>query len=645
VTADQLYALLPAVHRIRDDGSLRALVDVLAMQAETLSENIEQLYDDLFIETCAEWAVPYIGDLVGARLLFGAETTGVSNRAQVANTLAYRRRKGTASVLEQLARDVTGWDASAVEYFQRLAVTQYMNHPRPGNLATIGIRRASPVAPFDLRPRNADVRGPYNIPHVGIFLFRVQSFSRTVATAAAFSPRRFFFHPLAQNVRLYNLPEPEDAISQLAAAVNVPLPLERQEVARDLARYYGPGRAFHLVVNGVPAPIADIRICNLEDVPGDWAHAPLNAIAVDPVLGRIYFPSAQPSPTSVEVSFHYGFTARMGGGEYSRVATFTPGVAAVNVPDDEPDLHAALTSVAAGGAVQLNSNQALRGAFAIDAAAGAQVELRAADGRFPHLALTSDLVLTGGESSEIVLNGLLLEGAALRVPALKADGSRNALRRLVLRHCTVIPAAGAAALVVAGLDLEVVAEKCILGPARVMEEASARFTDCLLDAGSQTAMAYAALNGSDFGGPLTVEACTLVGRVRTRELTLASNSIFYARGQANTDAVAAERLQQGCVRFCYVPPFSRVPRRHRCQPAADNQDPVMRPVFRSLKYGDPGYGQLDRRTNIAIRQGAADESEMGAFHHLFQPQRETNLRTRLDEYLRFGLTAKIFYAS
>jgi hypothetical protein len=36
---------------------------------------------------------------------------------------------------------------------------------------------------------------------------------------------------------------------------------------------------------------------------------------------------------------------------------------------------------------------------------------------------------------------------------------------------------------------------------------------------------------------------------------------------------------------------------------------------------------------------------MGAFHDLYQPQRETNLRIRLDEYLRFGLEAGIFYES
>ena len=44
-----------------------------------------------------------------------------------------------------------------------------------------------------------------------------------------------------------------------------------------------------------------------------------------------------------------------------------------------------------------------------------------------------------------------------------------------------------------------------------------------------------------------------------------------------------------------------------------------------------------------ILNGADDESEMGAFHDLFQPQREINLKIRLKEYLRFGLEAGIFY--
>lgn len=36
---------------------------------------------------------------------------------------------------------------------------------------------------------------------------------------------------------------------------------------------------------------------------------------------------------------------------------------------------------------------------------------------------------------------------------------------------------------------------------------------------------------------------------------------------------------------------------------------------------------------------------MGAFHDLYQPKHETNMRVRLDEYLRVELEAGIFYVS
>jgi hypothetical protein len=112
----------------------------VAGQVDVLSEELSQLYDDQFIETCARWVAPYIGDLIGYRVLHGVVPEVASPRAEVANTIAYRRRKGTASVLEQLARDVTGWPARAVEFFERLVTTQYMNHPRSLAQATVDLR-------------------------------------------------------------------------------------------------------------------------------------------------------------------------------------------------------------------------------------------------------------------------------------------------------------------------------------------------------------------------------------------------------------------------------------------------------------------------------------------------------------------------
>ena len=140
--AKKMYELLPAIDRIRDyeqGEPLKALLTVIAEQAAVLEEDLAQNYDDHFIETCAEWVAPYIGDLIGYRAVHNSEdvrkvVSGVSSpRAEVANTIGYRRRKGTVIALEQIAYDVTGWPAHVVEFFQRLATTQYMNHLRPDN--------------------------------------------------------------------------------------------------------------------------------------------------------------------------------------------------------------------------------------------------------------------------------------------------------------------------------------------------------------------------------------------------------------------------------------------------------------------------------------------------------------------------------
>jgi hypothetical protein len=64
-----------------------------------------------------------------------------------------------------------------------------------------------------------------------------------------------------------------------------------------------------------------------------------------------------------------------------------------------------------------------------------------------------------------------------------------------------------------------------------------------------------------------------------------------------------------------------------------------------LRYGFPAYAQLAVTSGAQLLTGADNEGQPGAFNFLFQPQRETNLRTRLDEYLRTGLEAGIFYDS
>jgi len=250
--AKRLYELLPAIYRARDaerGGPLQALLAVIAGEVAVLEENLEQLYDDQFIETCAEWVVPYVGDLVGCRPLHGISPGVASPRAEVAHTIGYRRRKGTAAVLEQLARDVTGWQARVVEFFQLTAATQHMNHARGDAPVTPDLREWESLerlgGAFERTPRTAEVRrvasglGKYNVPNLGIYLWRLRACPLTSSTAFRVDDRRYRFSPLGNDAALFSRPEPEREITHLAEPVNVPAPISRRVLDQYPSSYYG----------------------------------------------------------------------------------------------------------------------------------------------------------------------------------------------------------------------------------------------------------------------------------------------------------------------------------------------------------------------------------------------------------------------
>ena len=671
---EKLYALLPAVYRARDaaqDEPLKALLAVVAEQVGVLEEDLAQLYDDQFIETCAEWAVPYIGDLVGTRALFAWPEASFSNRAEVAHTIAYRRRKGTAAVLEQLARDATGWDANVVEFFQLLATTEYMKHLRPKHLGPVDLRDWRALerinTPFDVQAHTVDVRriepgrGKYNIPNVGLFLWRLGSHSLTNAPAYKVDDRRYLFNPLGFDTMLYNRPVTEEEIEHLATPMNVPMPISRRVFDADKALYYGADNSLALIVNGAEATLDEVLVCDLSG--SNWAGTDDKHHKIDPVLGRILLKDKLAANPSVRVTFHYGFSAEMGGGEYGRASSFTDKLTPlVKVPNDAPTIQAALNTLTAGGVVELESNNYFVETPDIHAPAGASVELRAADEQRPVVVPTGDVWIKGGTDATVIINGLALSGGTLHIPAADALGHKNELRRLRLVHCTLLPLAsqtigGVAAeasvpprIVCDATDVVIEIERSIVGAIHAVEGATVRIVDSIVDATDETAFACAADENGTLGAALEVENSTIIGRVNTQMLE-ASNTIFLARLKAADPKgapVSAERLQQGCVRFSYVPPGSLVPRTYRCQPEPGSSEPEqarVRPSFNSLQYGAASYCQLNTNCAVEIRQGADDEAEMGAFHQLYQPQRTANLRARLDEYLRFGLEAGIFYAS
>ena len=94
------------------------------------------------------------------------------------------------------------------------------------------------------------------------------------------------------------------------------------------------------------------------------------------------------------------------------------------------------------------------------------------------------------------------------------------------------------------------------------------------------------------------------------------------------------------MRFSFLPYQAVTPRRFECveQALASPQ-----PYFFALRYGQPAYMKLLTSTDDSIRRGASDGGEMGAFHSLLAPQRESDLQIRMQEYLPVGLEVGLVY--
>lgn len=363
-----LYELMPAIHRREDAGlayPLEALLDIISTEAGHLQRDIAGLWDDFFIETADEWVIPYIADLVGSTPL---HPVGGSWRADVANTIGYRRRKGTLSMLEDLAADVTGWGARVVPFFEYLEWAQHLDHLRgwpaadPGRVDRVGTVNLGNIDALDRLGgafndivRSVDIRpfgfgrGRHNIKKIGFFLWRLRS-NPLVGVAprrAAGHPHGYHFSPLGNSAPLFtndrrpsearpgeaDLPGPIrrvallrdlDAAAQAAkaaaeeATANGATAAERDAAARAAgaqSRYYGPDADRSLVIAvGDPAgDVADqallasrVTVCNL----ATWRLPPADKdAAVDPVLGRLTLaPSAEPAAGQViRVGFCYGF--------------------------------------------------------------------------------------------------------------------------------------------------------------------------------------------------------------------------------------------------------------------------------------------------------------------------------------------------
>jgi len=731
-----LYELLPSIYRIRDAEQgykLRSLLEIISEQADILKRDIDGLWDDLFIETCRDWVIPYIADLVANNPL---NEVAARRRADVAKTIYYRRRKGTLSMLEELARDVTGWGVHVVPFFELLGWTQNLNNFRYSftsdpvqlepvhdpfavdRVGSVNLRNRNALdllnGPLDIISHTVDVRaisrseGWYNIRKIGFFLWRLRSYPMIGVKARKSSSCKYYgfhFSPLGNPSPLFTKPRPEFGEDGLCREINTPGPIRPLAFYFDNEDYYvSQDGEDHLKSQKSIAiycghDIKSAKLVTIDKVAckdlSNWALPPQGmTVAVDLRLGRITFAK---DPGEVFVCYSYGFSADIGGGSYERRNSLAEAekyeweiTVCKNVDASDKTIKCRASTLKQALKDWADSAKGnFRSAIITIADSstyeeaisntvipeGKSLVIRAANQMRPHIRLKGDnnlpgiFKINGKSGSKLALNGLLIEGGI---------NLNENIEYVTIEHCTLVPGLSlgeggkplhpespSVSVHKDNLKLSIEIDHCISGALNLPASVTClTVKDSIIDACDHDRYAiYFAestlhSNPQDHGpGPSTkLERATIFGSVHVKELKLASDTIFM-------EPTVADKQQAGCVRFSYLPEGSKTPRRYRCQSdlalekrakdlgkdqshrESEEIKEQMRPSFTSVHYGDPGYAQLSLNCAKEIRTGAEDGSEMGAFCSLKQPQREDNLRIRLEEYLPFGLEAGFIYVT
>jgi hypothetical protein len=498
-----LFERLPEIYRTRDAEQtpanvLRAWLGAIEGAFGAVHADIGQLYENLFIDTCEDWVIPYLADLLGTSHLKGDPRT---LRADVADTIALRRRKGTLAAIERLAADLTGWACHCVELRHNLGWAQHLNHQRPAGGGTLPIRDprslallGTPFDPFAWFPDTCaaanDVRR-VNLPNLAIFLWRLAAYQLPLvqpllkdvgATGATKEGQaryalRFDLHPLDRPVKLFNagrgigasltsadaIPGPILAARLMGASAADYVAVDYFDDSEEVPVGFDLGDAgLHLFFPASLEPLVDWKWAFRGDNLCAWEtglRQPLRngEVAIDPVLGRIVIgvdTEAQRDKLAVDAwfaSFSYGAAGPVGAHPVARerpVDDSESKLIPVGSRSGDMGLQEALNGVEAATE---NWIVEIRDSFVHeldlqDLRLAHSLTIRAPVGQRPIVRLARPLAfrpaIVAAEDSEVPivrLEGLYLAPHATSFPEGEALISQAALSALEIVGCTLDP--------------------------------------------------------------------------------------------------------------------------------------------------------------------------------------------------------------
>jgi hypothetical protein len=532
--AAKLWSLVPELYRSADSpvldepGPLQELLTRIAGQVAVVRRGIDRLWEDQSIESCDDWVIAYLADLVATNLVPGMDARG--QRLDVANTIDYRRRKGTLGLLEQLAADVTGWDARVVEMFRRLARRRHMidpplgwpaddpDPPRSRQLQStsglVGLLSGTPLggfadlrspvaaasagAAFDEYSHRADVRpglgavGWYGIPKIGVFLWRHVSLGVDRATPVPVTgcPDHYAFDPTGRQVALFAV----SGRSAQSYGENWVSPTAPQLPGPISQLLYDAVRAGHESpppTGAYPDPTASFWPASLS-VSQLGAGTPLAEadVSVWPEVGRLAVPAGT---GGIEAGYRYGLFTMVGVGPYDRrvqgAATPADPLPVTQVPGGSATVLAgALAALAPAGTVAITDGLTSTAVAAVGSTAtpAIDVTIRARPSgraviRLP--AGAGPFVLTGSSAdadpaAQLRLEGILFSGQDVVL--------RGTFDQVTISCCTLDPGSSGdlldtptlwadavdgtplvpSRLIVEGTVRSLVLDRCICGPVR-----------------------------------------------------------------------------------------------------------------------------------------------------------------------------------